>query len=148
MKKCSNELMYEFSLFRSFHLLVERYNDAIRTTLFSLLLSSGVAQVVSAAGILLQKSSDNVPFVTNLFFLGLIIQAALVIQVVYGFCGHFYLKSCGSMTFLRKHVKTGERGNRKRLEMFLCSCQRYSLAFPTLLKIEQRLCFKCFVWND
>lgn len=115
----------EVVTFRANHVLAETYNASMRTVLFLFLLTSGIAHILSAVTLIVQTSSDSVPFLVNMFFAAIVPETVLIHLIVFGFGADFYRFSDLSLKQLKQSVLKGtmQIKDRKYLQRIINSIQ-------------------------
>lgn len=127
---------------RKIHLLVESFNETMLSLLFCLLFICGMLQVLSCGTIIQQQRMESLPVMINLIFLALIVEAVLVIIIVFGFMGSFYKQSKQfleqlKVQFALVELKTSKRDT-KLFKTFLTSCQVLKIKFGMSNFIENK----------
>ncbi len=97
-----------------------------------MLVTVGVGQMGCAAVIISQKTSNDTPFLLNLFFIVSIVQSVLVFLMVYGSFGDFYVESDKCLATLKRLVSDQNLPNRRKqlhMHKFLNSVQIAKVRF-------------------
>lgn len=130
----------EQSLIRAIHLLVERYNAAMNSLLCSLLLSSGMTQVISASTLIRQPNFNSADIILNLFYLAITINTFFITTVMYGFAGDFFAASDFKLSHLKRNVV------KKTLEIVLKREHRFRSRFLAACQVEKvQFCVSNFI---
>lgn len=130
----------EIVSYRAYHLVVEYFNEFMKTVLVLFLLGCGTAEIVSTALLIRQTKTDMmISLPLNLFFSACVLESGLVILGVYGFPGEFYQKSKLSLDFLRREAshKIIAARKRKYFFKFLRSCYVLKIRFGLSNFIEK-----------
>ncbi len=124
--------------YRVVHLLVEEYNKAMHSILLFLFISAGLFQTMSVVTLILLW--NFLPFILELIFAFIVLQASVIILFIYGFAGDFNEMSKHSLSRLKKEVDNEQglsRKERKYWNMFLRSCQIERIKFGMSNFIEK-----------
>lgn len=147
----SNVLTSSKNLYgRGIHILVELYNETMRTLLFLFLFSCGMIQINCAVTLIYEckqysVGGSHMPISLILFFTFSYIQQILIILVVYGFAGGFYRQSKEFLEVAKRNIGGGikytnciAKKERQYRKMYLLSCQIERVKFGLSNFIEDK----------
>ncbi len=138
----SDSLCPETISYRSLHVLVEIYNQTMRSIFFVFLLTCETAEIISAVTFVLHKYRSQIPLSLSMFFILAMFEAVFIILVVYGLAGDFYQQSTSSLCQLTRlacniHDARVTKMELKYREKFLRSCQKQKIKFGLSNFIEK-----------
>lgn len=87
---------------RANHVLAQTCYASMSTLLFLWLVTTGASQILSTITLIVQSSTDSVPFMANLLFAETIPEAVIIILIVFGYGGDFHESSKLSLDGLKR----------------------------------------------